>query len=176
MYKCHCGKEYASHRGLNAHKIAHTERAERYSVSRRTNEILVHSCACCGKNFNHSSGTMNKFCSIECSAKYTWEKISVPKIEQGLGGNLHRYLRETRGENCEICGQGGLWNNKPLKLQVDHIDGHSDNNKLDNVRLLCPNCHTQTDTYGSKGHGNRYKKDTKRNKYLREYKGSLAQR
>ena len=174
MYKCHCGKEYQSHRGLNAHQIAHTDRAERYAVSRKTTEPTVYNCLCCGKEFNYSRGTMNKFCSIKCSAKYAWEKISVPKIEQGLGGNLHRYLREIRGDKCELCNQPSVWNDKPLKLQVDHIDGHSDNNKLENVRLLCPNCHTQTETYGSKGHGNRYKKDTKRNKYLRKYKASVV--
>jgi 5-methylcytosine-specific restriction endonuclease McrA len=169
MYKCHCGKEYQTHKGLNAHQIAHKDRKDRYSVSRQKDKV-VYNCQYCNKEFQYSKGTMNKFCSIQCNAKYVWEKKSVPKIEQGLGGNLHRYLRETRGDNCELCGQTSIWNGKQLKLQLDHIDGHSDNNKLDNVRLLCPNCHTQTETYGSKGHGNRYKKDTKRNRYLREYK------
>ena len=170
MYKCQCGKEFKNQRGLNAHQIAHKDRPTRYAVSRKTIERVVHNCLYCNKEFNHSSGTMNKFCSNQCNAKYIWERNSIPKIEQGLGGNLHRYLRETRGDVCELCSQISVWNNKPLKLQLDHIDGHSDNNNLDNVRLLCPNCHTQTDTYGSKGHGNRYKKDTKRNRYLREYK------
>lgn len=176
MYKCHCGNEYQTHRGLNAHQISHKDRSSRYSVSRKLKEPVVHNCEYCNESFTHSSGTKNKFCSIECNAKYVWEKVSIPKIEQGLGGNLYRYLREVRGDKCELCSQENMWNNKPLRLQVDHIDGHSDNNDLTNVRLLCPNCHTQTDTYGSKGHGNRYNKDTKRNKYLREYKGSLAQR
>ena len=174
MYKCHCGKEYQSHRGLNAHQIAHKDREERYSVSRKTSGVKIHNCLFCQKQFNHCHSTMNKFCSNQCNAKFVWEKISVPKILQGLGGNLHRYLREIRGDKCELCNQTNVWNDKPLKLQLDHIDGHSDNNKLTNVRLLCPNCHTQTDNYGSKGHGNRYKKDTKRNRYLREYKASVV--
>lgn len=55
-------------------------------------------------------------------------------------------------------------------MQIDHIDGNSDNNVISNCRLLCPNCHTQTKTWGSRGSGNRYKKLTKRNLYLREYK------
>ena len=50
-------------------------------------------------------------------------------------------------------------------------------NAIENLRLLCPNCHTQTPTYGNAGKGSRYKKNTKRNKYLQEYKnGRVAQR
>lgn len=170
MYKCHCGKEYQSHRGLNAHQIAHKDRPNRYYISRKKTIIIIHECLYCKKEFNHSSGTYNKYCSISCSAKYTWEYISIPKIEQGFGGNLHRYLKEKRGEKCAICSQGPIWNDMKLSLQLDHIDGNSDNNNVDNIRLLCPNCHTQTDTFSSKGKGSRYKKDTKRNKYLQEYK------
>jgi hypothetical protein len=40
--------------------------------------------------------------------------------------------------------------------------------------LLCPNCHSQTETYSSKGQGNKFTKNTKRNSYLREYKNNGA--
>jgi RNA polymerase subunit RPABC4/transcription elongation factor Spt4 len=83
---------------------------------------------------------------------------------------LKRYLAEKHGENCKLCGLGNNWNGMPLVLQLDHIDGDSDNNFPTNLRLLCPNCHTQTENFGAKGQGSRYKKDTKRNSYLREYK------
>lgn len=53
-------------------------------------------------------------------------------------------------EICSECGLGSEWNGKKLTLQIDHIDGNSENNILTNLRLLCPNCHTQTPTYGSK--------------------------
>lgn len=43
-----------------------------------------------------------------------------------------------------------VWNGKPLVLQVDHIDGDHTNNLIENLRLVCPNCHTQTDTYSNK--------------------------
>ncbi len=42
---------------------------------------------------------------------------------------------------------------KPIPLQIDHIDGNSDNNTEDNFRLLCPNCHAQTPTYSGKNAG-----------------------
>ena len=48
---------------------------------------------------------------------------------------------------CTICKMDPIWNNKPLVLQLDHINGDYSNNSIENLRLLCANCHTQTDTY-----------------------------
>lgn len=58
---------------------------------------------------------------------------------------------------CEECKLGPTWNGKPLTLAVDHRDGDRYNHLADNLRFLCPNCHTQTDTYCSK--------NIKRNKF-----------
>jgi hypothetical protein len=54
-------------------------------------------------------------------------------------------------DKCSIeeCGQGPIWLGLPITLQVDHIDGDRFNNKLDNLRILCPNCHTQTKTFSN---------------------------
>ena len=48
---------------------------------------------------------------------------------------------------CAICGLTE-WNGKTLSLELDHINGINDDNRLENLRFLCPNCHSQTDTYG----------------------------
>lgn len=53
-------------------------------------------------------------------------------------------------EVCVECGLKNEWNNKPIRLQLDHIDGDRTNNELSNLRFLCPNCHSQTDTWGAK--------------------------
>lgn len=66
-------------------------------------------------------------------------------------GNLREILIELgRKYECELCFQGGVHNSKPLILQVDHIDGDNKNQERTNLRFLCPNCHTQTDTFGSR--------------------------
>jgi 5-methylcytosine-specific restriction endonuclease McrA len=82
-------------------------------------------------------------------------------IQNGFGeGHYHnptirKYLIEHNGNNCMICGQSGNnWNGKPITLIVDHIDGKSNNNKLDNLRIVCPNCDCQLPTYKAKNKGN----------------------
>lgn len=47
---------------------------------------------------------------------------------------------------CAICGLS-MWRGKPIVLQLHHIDGDNHNNSLENLQLLCPNCHSQTDNY-----------------------------
>jgi len=51
---------------------------------------------------------------------------------------------------CEECGNNGEWNGKLLTLQLDHIDGDNTNNEILNLKILCPNCHSQTSTYTGK--------------------------
>lgn len=54
-----------------------------------------------------------------------------------------------RGHKCEYCKQE-LWMGKPIPLEVHHIDGDKLNNTLDNLQLLCPNCHALTENYRGK--------------------------
>jgi 5-methylcytosine-specific restriction endonuclease McrA len=59
------------------------------------------------------------------------------------------YLIRQRGHRCEMC-LNEKWLNKKIPLELDHIDGNKNNNSLQNLRLLRPNCHAFTDTYKGK--------------------------
>jgi Zn finger protein HypA/HybF involved in hydrogenase expression len=60
-----------------------------------------------------------------------------------IKGNLIPY-------KCEECGNTGEWMGKPISLQLEHKNGVNDDNRLDNLCFLCPNCHSQTSTYSGK--------------------------
>ena|ERR1035437_2569729 len=51
---------------------------------------------------------------------------------------------------CQCCSIEHEWNNKPLILQLDHINGINNDNRLENLRFLCPNCHSQQETFAGK--------------------------
>lgn len=83
-------------------------------------------------------------------------KIILQEILNGLHPHFqtfklkNRLLKEGIIENrCSICRISN-WNNRIINLELDHIDGNRVNHALANLRLLCPNCHSQTDTYRSK--------------------------
>ncbi|MBB5935192.1 HNH endonuclease signature motif containing protein [Streptomyces zagrosensis] len=63
-------------------------------------------------------------------------------------------IRRGRPEFCAMCGTGTEWNEKPLRLEVDHRNANWWDNRPENLRLLCPNCHSVTDTYRGRRRGN----------------------
>lgn len=80
-------------------------------------------------------------------------------------------------DHCAECGLGREWCSKPLSLQVDHKNGIARDHRLENLRYLCPNCHSQTETFTGKNFGKRTGKKLKRgqcgsNEKQREYSES----
>ena len=80
------------------------------------------------------------------------KKLSPCDILKKRPGERKGHLRETlikigRSYTCSSCGILPVWNGRDLTLQVDHIDGDNSNHEASNLRFLCPNCHSQTDTF-----------------------------
>lgn len=72
---------------------------------------------------------------------------------------IKRNLIEYR---CSECGLQHKWNDKPLSLELDHINGIYNDHRLENLRFLCPNCHSQTPTHGNKGGKRFYRVESSR--------------
>ena len=86
-------------------------------------------------------------------------KSGLYKIACGDTTMLRKYLIKERGRCCELC-KFDMWLNKPIPLNVHHKDGDAYNNKLDNLQLLCLNCHGLTENFGNKN-----KNSTRKNRY-----------
>lgn len=83
-------------------------------------------------------------------------KIDIKDILEGnhpqyLSSKLRiRLLKEGfKSHQCEICGITE-WNGKPAPLELDHINGNNSDHRLENLRVICPNCHHQTETHSCK--------------------------
>lgn len=85
------------------------------------------------------------------------EKISKAANEKILNepfyklsfGRLRKRIVLEQENKCNLCGIS-IWNNKPITLELEHKDGNNQNNSRDNLECLCPNCHSQTDTWRGK--------------------------
>lgn len=97
-----------------------------------------------------------RWITIERRKKEFFEgKLANPKNQARLDRpTIRKYLAEARGYKCEVCGISD-WNGKKITLQVDHVDGDPSFDHPDNLRLICPNCHSQTKYLGgaNKGRG-----------------------
>jgi hypothetical protein len=108
-------------------------------VRRNYNPKRHHNCKVCG-----TQTTYIKYCSMECRSR-----DSIIKAINGEVKNLKplkKHLILNRGHQCEEC-KHTKWLNSDIPLELEHIDGNSNNNDLKNLKLLCPNCHTFTLTY-----------------------------
>jgi len=83
--------------------------------------------------------------------KYSDSEIFCENSQYNSAHLKYRVLKSELLEyKCVQCGNEGEWNGKKLVLQIDHINGVNTDNRIDNLRFMCPNCHSQTETF-SKG-------------------------
>ena len=133
-------------------------------------------CKNCGDNIQVYPNQIQsrKFCSSKCSGEYRSRKIKeqhTELIEQNKAVSTsidsnnaiyRKYLINKHGASCNRCGWSELnpYTNK-VPIEMHHIDGDCNNTNLENLELLCPNCHSLTPTHkganANKGNSHRYK-------------------
>ncbi|QBQ81157.1 putative endonuclease [Escherichia phage vB_EcoS_HdH2] len=115
-------------------------------------------CLNCGITKPKSRGSAGKYCGPACQQEYqTKQKVLkwLAGEEPGYTGKaaqlkpfVRKWLWDTRGTACEVCG----WDGKhpidgAVLTEVDHIDGDATNCSPENLKILCPNCHSMTPTH-----------------------------
>lgn len=93
--------------------------------------------------YNNTSTSIKEYLSNR--VKITSGKLRIKLLAEGLKEN-----------KCEICGIT-KWLGKPIVCQLHHIDGNNQNNNLENLQILCPNCHSQTENYCGSANVNKTK-------------------
>ena len=100
------------------------------------------------------------YCSVKCMQFERGRQLTelwLATGEAAAGSHADHYVREyiarAQHHRCAICGQRNQWNERPLTLILDHIDGDSENNRRENLRLICPNCDSQLPTFKMRNRG-----------------------
>ena len=105
-----------------------------------------------------SGGYMYENLPQETKDRMNWNKDNHTADFSFNGKGSHKIiLLKERGHQCESC-KLTIWLNLPITLELEHVDGDNCNNIKTNLKLLCPNCHSQTDTWKGK---NSIKKKTR---------------
>jgi Zn finger protein HypA/HybF involved in hydrogenase expression len=141
-------------------------------------------CLNCGKIINNAYNKQ-KFCCKDCFNKHKVNIIGGEYIDKWKNGEvsgllnngyslskiIRNYLFKENNNKCEKCNWGEINEHTNLiPLQIHHIDGDCTNNKLENLQLLCPNCHSLTENFGSNnkvatmGRSKYFKKDKQKKK------------
>ena len=131
-------------------------RACRAISRKRDRDGKISTCNECGNLFNHSYNSKGLYCrnciGIVKSREHYKVYLNDNSIAFGFSnmGHYKKHFLEEQNHMCDICKMPDIWNDKPIVFILDHIDGCADNNNRDNLRLVCPNCDSQLDTYKSK--------------------------
>ncbi len=107
--------------------------------------------------FRSDNISVDHFCHTRCVEPGLSFAEYIQKHERARSQVIKRKLlkEELLPYRCALCKIGPKWNGKELVLQLDHIDGNHHHNDLPNLRFVCPNCHTQTPTFGRRNNRKR---------------------
>jgi 5-methylcytosine-specific restriction endonuclease McrA len=112
-------------------------------------------CHYCKSDMVKGKHKERKFCNKYCFGKYH-QSLTNEKFKLGLISDrdtLRRILRRIGEYKCSVCGIE-RWNDALITLQIDHINGNAGDNSPVNLRLICPNCHSQTEFFSGANKGN----------------------
>lgn len=122
-------------------------------------KVSTRICKCCGNTFAKYPGSTGQFCCEKCSVKYKKEQRIKDWKEGRNNGTkgyscssfVRNYLLQRHNYKCERCGWGEInpYTDR-IPLQIHHIDGNSLNNTESNLQVLCLNCHSLTENFGSR--------------------------
>ena len=147
-------KKYAEKLGIVLPKRTTTENVIPWNKGIKKQFI----CKNCGEVFSNSNGVFQQFCCSKCSAEYRSKAKYQDYInnQESFTGReisykwLKPFILKEQDNKCAICRLSTIWNNKELHFILDHIDGDATNNTRNNLRLICPNCDSQLDTFKSR--------------------------
>jgi hypothetical protein len=148
-------------------KVIQVKEGKKPSTARRKT-FCDHSCSAKFNNRNRIKKPLNKclncgkktknevYCNQQCQFEYRKKKYieawyagkESGSTKQGLSKTIRKHLFEKYGRECQECGWSEV--NPVLgycPVEIHHIDGNSNNNRPDNLRVLCPNCHSLTRTF-----------------------------
>jgi hypothetical protein len=138
---------------------------------RRSKLTKVKVCRKCSEKFRPAESGHRQLCTTCKEARLpqypdrSWDQLNTD-------GYRRKRLLELRGHRCESCGIE-TWIGEPIPLDLDHVDGNSDNNSIENCRLLCANCHRLQPTTGRK---NPWNHNTTRKRHFIEYCKRVAEK
>lgn len=140
----YCDREIANSGSLKAHEMSCKENPNR--VKHKHSPLAGRKKGSVSWNKGKKVGR-----SPVWDEKYPDNKIFVKNSTYPRHSLKERIKRKELIEyRCSVCGIDAMWNNKPMPLILDHINGVNNDNRLKNLRFVCSNCDTQLETYKSK--------------------------
>jgi len=148
-----------------------------WSISSKKFENLVKNSSSIGQILNYFNLQNKGGNSNTVKRRIKYENIDMSHIALGRGSNKGKRFAPKKSDDeffcensnanrhhikqriirnnlikheCSECGLKNIWNNKELVLQLEHKNGVSNDNRLENLTFLCPNCHTQTSTFSGR--------------------------
>lgn len=136
-------------------------------ANKGTGKIII--CKNCDKIISPSTWDKQQFCDKTCAGEYKSRKIYEAYLQNPESYcrasytpvAFKKFILKEQNNKCAICGLDNFWNNKTLIFILDHINGDASNNRRENLRMICPNCDSQLDTYKSKN-----KNSARKERYL----------